>query len=202
MAKRADGAASGLALADKESGMAEATAGDTRGQNRQEQSPAFDGRPGQGGPAPAAARRSFFDIYKPGQGYYTRLWSGISAGVLICWFAAFLYTKFELVGEGTTTRYIQVGVAVATIVVFGLLCYWLLAINRKVCDFMIATEGEMKKVNWTSRKDIIGSTKVVVFVVVAMSILLFVVDLFFMLFFNQIGILKGAGLLDAFRELF
>lgn len=132
----------------------------------------------------------FFDIYKPSQGYYTRVWTGISAGALIVWFAYFLYEKLELVGSGTTTRYIQVGVAVATTVGFGLLLYWMLALNRKICDFLIATEGEMKKVNWTSRKEIIGSTKVVIFVLVFMSVLLFIVDVLFMLFFNSIGVLK------------
>ena len=29
-------------------------------------------------------------------------------------------------------------------------------------DFLVATDREMKKVNWTSRKDLIGSTKVVI----------------------------------------
>lgn len=151
--------------------------------------------------APRGERGGFFDIYKPSQGYHTRVWTGVSAGALICWFAHFLYEKFELVGSGTKTQYIQVGVAVATIVSLGLLTYWLLALNRRVCDFLIATEGEMKKVNWTSRKEIIGSTKVVIFVVIFMSIALFVVDVLFMLFFNAIGVLKG-GLTGAFGELF
>ena len=29
-------------------------------------------------------------------------------------------------------------------------------------DFLIATDSEMKKVNWTSRKELIGSTKIVI----------------------------------------
>ncbi|RIK66584.1 MAG: preprotein translocase subunit SecE [Planctomycetota bacterium] len=142
----------------------------------------------------------FFDIYKPSQGYHTRVWTGVAAGSLIVWFAYFLYEKLELVGTGATTRYVQVGAAVATILSLGLVTYWLLALNRKVCDFLIATEGEMKKVNWTSRKEIIGSTKVVIFVVVFMSILLFVVDVFFMVFFNAIGVLKAGG--GTLQELF
>lgn len=144
----------------------------------------------------------FFDIYKSGQGYYTRIWSGVAYGIMVCWFAYFLYIKCELVGEGSTTRYVQVGVAVATIVGFGLFGYWVLALNRRVGDFLIATEGEMKKVNWTSRKEIIGSTKVVIFVLVALGTLLFVADLLFMLFFNWIGVLKGGSLFDVFKGLF
>jgi preprotein translocase SecE subunit len=75
-------------------------------------------------------------------------------------------------------------------------------LNRKVCDFLIHTESEMKKVSWTSRKDIIGSTKVVVFVMVALAILLFIVDVFFMFFFNAIGVLRGASFLDTLKEMF
>ena len=144
----------------------------------------------------------FFEIYKIGQGYYTRIWSGVAYGVLVLWMAHFLYVKCEMFGEGATTRYVQVGVAVATILGFGLVGYWALALNRRVCDFLIATEGEMKKVNWTSRREIIGSTKVVIFVLLAMGALLFVVDIFFMVFFNWIGILKGGSLLDTFWGMF
>jgi preprotein translocase subunit SecE len=145
---------------------------------------------------------SFFDIYKPAQGYYTRIWSGVMAGSLVCWMAYFLYEKLGIVGTGSTTRYIQFGTATAVIIVFGLLAYWLLALNRKICDFLIATEGEMKKVNWTTRKEIIGSTKVVIFVVISMTVFVFMFDIFFMLFFSSIGILKGEGMFDAIKRIF
>jgi preprotein translocase subunit SecE len=150
----------------------------------------------------AAPAGSFFEIYKPGQGYHTRIWSGITLGVMVCWAAYFLYEKLELVGTGATTRYVQVSVAVGTILGLGLFGYWLLARNRRICDFLIATEGEMKKVNWTSRREIIGSTKVVIFVVIFMSLMLFIVDICFMLFFTSIGILKGRGVLEAIQGIF
>lgn len=143
--------------------------------------------------APKPESGGFFDIYKPSQGYHTRVWTGVSYGMLVLWTAYWLYEKFEVVGQGATTKYIQVGVAVGTVVVFGLLGYWCLALNRRICDFLIATEGEMKKVNWTSRKEIFGSTKVVIFVLLFMSVLLFVVDVFFMVFFNSIGVLQSGG---------
>jgi preprotein translocase SecE subunit len=149
----------------------------------------------------AAPSRGFFDFYKPGQGYYTRVWTGIASGVLICWFAYVLYEKFALVGAPETAKYIQVGAATASIIIFGLLGYWALALNRKVCDFLIATEGEMKKVNWTSRKEIIGSTKVVIFVMLSLAIVLFIVDTSFILFFNGIGVLKGGALFDTLRKM-
>lgn len=136
-------------------------------------------------------------IYKPGQGYYTRMWTAIGAGALAVWLVMFIWQKLSLVGTGSTTLIVQVSAAVAVLGVLGVLGYWLLGRNAKVNDFLIATEGEMKKVNWTTRKEIIGSTKVVIFVLVAMSILLFVVDLGFMILFSATGVLKTRGLLDA-----
>lgn len=138
----------------------------------------------------AEPRRGFFDIYKPGQGHRTRVWSAVSFGALACWFAYFVYAKLVVIQTGQATKLIRVGVLVGIILVFGLLGYWLLALNRKVCDFLIATEGEMKKVNWTTRKDIIGSTKVVIFVMIGLTVILFGADLFFTQFFRWIGVLR------------
>lgn len=132
----------------------------------------------------------FFEIYKIGQGYYTRIWSGVAYGVMVLWMAHFLYVKCEVFGEGATTRYVQVGIAVATILGFGLVGYWALALNRRVCDFLIATEGEMKKVNWSSRKEVMGATRVVIVTVVALGTVLFMVDVFFIVFFSAIGVLR------------
>ena len=46
------------------------------------------------------------------------------------------------------------------------LTYWVVGVNRKANDFFIATEGEMKKVNWSTRAEVIRSTKVVIVTVV------------------------------------
>ena len=51
--------------------------------------------------------------------------------------------------------------------------------SKRAADFMIATEGEMKKVSWSSRKEIIGSTKVVIVTSLLMGVILFLVDLLF-----------------------
>ena len=62
--------------------------------------------------------------------------------------------------------------------------------NVRMADFMIATEGEMKKVSWSTKKEIISSTVVVVITVAMMAILLGVVDVTFSWFFTKIGVLK------------
>jgi preprotein translocase SecE subunit len=130
------------------------------------------------------------------------MWSAVGYGCLVSWFAYFMWDKLSVLDLDQYTQVVQVGAAVFVLAVFGLLGYWVLGLNKRVNDFLIATEGEMKKVNWTSRKEIIGSTKVVIVVVVSMSVLLFVVDIFFMGFFTAIGVLKGAGFLDVIKESF
>ncbi len=63
----------------------------------------------------------------------------------------------------------------------ALLMLWL--VNKpNVADFMISSEGEMKKVNWSSRHEIFVSTVVVISVVIIMAVLLGVADFALQLF--------------------
>ncbi|HPF37375.1 MAG TPA: preprotein translocase subunit SecE [Phycisphaerae bacterium] len=183
-----DGHGAGSAVAERENRVANRPGNGDRGQTA-------------GGPAGtrnADGAGIAGGFYKPGQGYYTRMWTAIGFGALVVWFIAFLWEKLSVVGQtGSTTLMVQVGAAVAVLAIFGYVGYRLLGRSPKVNDFLIATEGEMKKVNWTSRKEIIGSTKVVIFVLIGMSVLLFVVDVLFMILFTSMGVLKGSkSLLD------
>jgi preprotein translocase subunit SecE len=72
-------------------------------------------------------------------------------------------------------------------------------LNRKANDFFIATEGEMKKVNWSSRQEIVRSTKVVVVTVILFGAFLFLADVLFMEFFSAIKVLQTPSML---RRLF
>ena len=75
------------------------------------------------------------------------------------------------------------GVIIGLFVVLGGLIYWL--VNKaSLADFMIAAEGEMKKVSWSSRKEIAVSTLIVIVVVILLAALLGVADLGFQLFFG------------------
>lgn len=140
---------------------------------------------------PTEAKRGFFEIYKPTQGYYTRVGTAVAAGLFILWAASFIHGKMVLIASsGPSAQYLQVGVTVAFLLVAGLIGYRVMAHNRRVNDFLIATEGEMKKVNWTSRREIAGSTRVVIIVVLALGVFLFVVDLLLMLFFSEIRVLR------------
>ena len=51
------------------------------------------------------------------------------------------------------------------------LLVWRLMNKPSNVDFLIATDSEMKKVNWTSRKELIGSTKVVIFFMFVIAVL-------------------------------
>ena len=120
-----------------------------------------------------------FDIYKRGQGKYTRLYSAFG-GILIVGLGCFqLYTKLQALDLGL---WVETMVPVALFMILSVLVLWI--VNRPtVADFMISAEGEMKKVSWSSRKEIAVSTFVVIVVVVGMAALLGVTDLGLQLFF-------------------
>ena len=126
-------------------------------------------------------------IYKPGQGYWTRMLSAVGLGTLLLAGIGWVWRELEVV-QGENRIYIQAGVAVGLLVVLGALSYYLLN-KPRVVDFMIATEAEMRKVNWPSRREVIGSTWVVVCGTLMMAVLLLVVDIFFVWFFTKIYVL-------------
>ena len=120
-----------------------------------------------------------FDIYKRGQGKYTRLCSAFAAGIIAALGCLQLYKKLQAQDIGLWP---ETMVPAALIVALAILIFWL--INKpSVANFMIAAEGEMKKVNWSSRKEIAISTFIVIVVVIIMASLLGVTDLVFQMFF-------------------
>jgi preprotein translocase SecE subunit len=132
-------------------------------------------------------------LYKPGQGYYTRMGTAIGIGVLAVCGSYFLLTQIESLGLSPSVQLpLQYGVPAGFLIAIGVLVYWLVGLSRKANDFFIATEGEMKKVRWSTRKEITRSTKVVVFTVLVLGVFLFMCDIGFMLFFRTIGVLKAA----------
>jgi len=126
-----------------------------------------------------------FSIYKRGQGKYTRLYSAFGGAIIAgigCWQ---LYSKLEAVEWGLSRKaalWIATMMPAGLFVVLALLISWL--INKpSVADFMIAAEGEMKKVSWSSRQEIAVSTFIVIVVVLIMAMLLGTTDLGFRAFF-------------------
>jgi preprotein translocase SecE subunit len=87
-------------------------------------------------------------------------------------------------------RNATLAICAAFLVGFALMTFLLM--NKPTnADFMIATDSEMKKVNWTSRKELIGSTKVVIAFMFLIAFLLFGFDVVFGYFFKMLTVLKA-----------
>jgi len=140
---------------------------------------------------PASGTRGFFQQYKREQGKSIRWGTMACAGALIAWGAVFLYDQLQVYeGDEAWRLLITTGLPIAFGVALFALAWRVAFVSRTSSDFMIATEGEMKKVSWSSRREIIGSTKVVILFTLLMSVFLFVVDLAFQALFSGMGILK------------
>ncbi len=121
-----------------------------------------------------------FDIYKRGQGKNTRLCSAFGAAIIAGLGCLQLYKKLDGTDLGL---WVKTMVPAGLLVGLGLLIFWL--VNKpSVADFMVAAEGEMKKVSWSSRKEIAVSTFIVIMVVILMAMLLGITDLVFQMFFG------------------
>ncbi len=128
----------------------------------------------------------FFNIYKRGQGKYTRLCSAFTVAIIAGLGCLQLYNQLEATSWGLSNRaamWIATMVPTGLLVVFALLIFWLVN-KQQVADFMIAAEGEMKKVSWSSKQEIAVSTFIVIVVVFIMAILLGAADLSFQTFFS------------------
>jgi preprotein translocase SecE subunit len=128
-----------------------------------------------------------FDIYKRGQGKNTRLCSGFAVALMVGLGCLRLYDKLEAASWwGLSTKanmWVATMVPAGLFVGLALLIFWL--VNKaSVADFLIAAEGEMKKVSWSSREEITVSTIIVIIVLVTMAILLGTTDIGFKLFFD------------------
>ena len=119
-------------------------------------------------------------IYKRGQGYYTRLYTALVLFVIVATGSYVLYSKLQ-----GSNIWVATLVPMVVCVLFGVVIYFL--VNRaSVADFMIAAEGEIKKVSWSSKKEIIASTLVVICVVALMALMLWVADMVFQLIFRYV----------------
>jgi len=127
-----------------------------------------------------------FNIYKKGQGKYTRLCSAFAAAIFAALGSWRLYLKLDAVDWAISNRthlWISTMVPVGLFAALAIVIIWLMN-KPSVADFMIASEGEMKKVSWSSRQEIVVSTTVVIVVVIIMAVLLGITDLSFQAFFD------------------
>ena len=87
--------------------------------------------------------------------------------------------------------YLQAAGVGFLMIVGSVLTYWLVGVREGSAEFLIATDGEMKKVNWSTRKDVVASTWVVILWSVLLAGGLFFVDFLFSQFFKLLGVLQS-----------
>jgi len=116
-------------------------------------------------------------IYKNGQGKYTRLGTAAGGALIAAIGCLQLYRTLE---AADISLWVETMVPVGIFLAVSVLTFWI--VNKpNVADFMIASEGEMKKVNWSSRQEIVVSTVVVISVVIIFAVLLGAADFAFQL---------------------
>jgi preprotein translocase subunit SecE len=126
------------------------------------------------------------NIYKRGQAKNTRLWTAIAAFVVGAYGCYVLHLKLQALGNVWVETLVPFGLCV----IIGGVIAWVMN-KTSVADFLISSEGEIKKVSWSTRKEIIASTTVVIVTMVAISLLLTVVDYAFIFVFIKIGLLPN-----------
>lgn len=87
--------------------------------------------------------------------------------------------------------YLQAGVAGIIMLGGTLLLYIFVGSKKNTVEFLIATDGEMKKVNWTTYREVKGSTIVVIVATFLIAGFLFVIDLGFSNFFRWVDVLQS-----------
>ena len=133
-------------------------------------------------------------IYKKGQGYHVRLCSAIALAVISLMGAKWVWDMLQnkLLPGINEAIWTQAGAAVLFTAILAVVGWWLIGNHRRSVDFMIAVEGEMKKVNWSTRREVMGSTWVVIFLTVFVAVFCFAWDFLFQLFFKSVGVLQSA----------
>ncbi len=87
-------------------------------------------------------------------------------------------------------RYLSLGVG-SLIVILGVgLIYWHVGRRPRSVDFLIAVDGEMKRVNWSTRQTIIDSTMVVIGATFLIAAVLFAADWFLQWVYAMSGVVK------------
>jgi len=138
----------------------------------------------------ADAHTGGLSIYKPGQGYYTRMGTVVGVSVVsllgILWLWEYI-RNFKI--EGVNPLYVAAGGAIIVGGLITFLMYYLVFVKARSVDFLIATEGEMKKVNWSTRREVVGSTAAVIVTAIVIAVFCFGIDRAFFWFFAQIKVL-------------
>jgi preprotein translocase SecE subunit len=128
-------------------------------------------------------------IRKFGQGYWTRVMSVVGFGLVAVLGAIWLWRMLDTVSVGFPSIYLASGVSMLFLALVGAALWWFVGWNARSVDFLVATEGEMKKVNWSTRHELVGSTVVVIAVVFTISLFCWLFDFIFSTLFVWMKVL-------------
>ena len=97
---------------------------------------------------------------------------------------------FATVNWGMNPIFLSWGIGGLFVALCAPLIYMLVARNVTAVDFLVATESEMKKVSWPTRREVTGSTIIVIFTSVTIALFCFCFDRAFFLLFVQLHVLN------------
>ncbi|MFO0874902.1 MAG: preprotein translocase subunit SecE [Phycisphaerales bacterium] len=120
--------------------------------------------------------------------------TAIAGGVLAALGAAWLWEiliRFNY-GKSIEPIYVAAAAALALLGLAAWFIYRIVATKPGSVDFLVATETEMKKVNWSTRREIFGSTWVVLMVTAGITLFVFVFDYTFFFLFVWMRVLDAA----------
>lgn len=129
-------------------------------------------------------------LYKSGQGYWTRVGSASAGGLITLLGGQWIWSQLETARFGDLNiRYVQAVAFLLIAVIGGLLIYRWVGLKPRTVDFLIATEGEMKKVNWSTRREVTGATWVVIGLTFFTAVFIFIWDQIFYFISARAGII-------------
>jgi preprotein translocase subunit SecE len=128
---------------------------------------------------------ALFKIYKRGQGKYSRAMGLASIGGLAVFGAYSLYEALQygwFKSDWGVVPGVEIPLSPALVIMVVLVLataagLYLFNNKERVVDFLIETEGELRKVAWPGRDQVIGSAIVVVITVVIIGFYIFFVDI-------------------------
>jgi preprotein translocase subunit SecE len=124
---------------------------------------------------------------RPGQGKWPRFLTGASAisiGLFGCLtlydalaYDEFMYPVWRIPGiDFELTWPLMISGIVFILCMAGT---YLLVNSRRIVDFLLDTEGEVRKVSWPGWNEVVGSSIVVIFTVIVLSIYIALADYIF-----------------------
>ena len=130
-------------------------------------------------------------IYKAGQGYWVRLMSAYGLGAVVALGLVWLWKEMQGVTLfGFEPTYVRVVVMLITALVVAWFGWMIIGTRRKSVEFLIATEGEMRKVNWSSRREVELSTRAVIGLTIIIAVYCWAFDVGFASIFRWMTVLR------------